>query len=83
MKKDDITVELNAGDLAVHGEIKERERTGVLRSHTRRTGGFDHRVTLPQDTDEQHITAELTDGVLTVNVPKAEKARPRRIEITS
>ncbi|MFI6853945.1 Hsp20/alpha crystallin family protein [Streptomyces sp. NPDC050416] len=83
VKKDDITVELNAGELTVHGEIKEKERTGVLRSRTRRTGQFDYRVTLPQDTDEERITAELADGVLTVKVPKAEKAKPRRIEITS
>ncbi|MDG9709575.1 Hsp20/alpha crystallin family protein [Streptomyces sp. DH10] len=32
--------------------------------------------TLPQDTDEEHVTAELADGVLTVTVPKAEKAKP-------
>ncbi|WP_251016603.1 Hsp20/alpha crystallin family protein [Streptomyces sp. ISL-99] len=82
-KKDDITVELNAGELSVHGEIKEKERTGVLRSRTRRTGQFDYRVPLPQDTDEEHVTAELADGVLTVKVPKAQKTKPRRIEITS
>lgn len=83
VKKDDITIELNAGELSVHGELKEKERTGVLRSRTRRTGQFDYRVMLPQDTDEEHITAELSEGVLTVKVPKAEKAKPRRIEITS
>jgi HSP20 family protein len=82
VKKDDITVELNAGELVVHGEIKEKERTGVLRHRTRRTGQFDYRVMLPQDTDEEHVSAELTDGVLTVKVPKAEKAKSRRIEIT-
>ncbi|MFF8196279.1 Hsp20/alpha crystallin family protein [Streptomyces bobili] len=59
------------------------ERTGVLRHRTRRTGQSDHRVTLPQDTDEEHVSAEPTDGVLTVKVPKAEKAKPRRTEITS
>ncbi|MFI2352771.1 Hsp20/alpha crystallin family protein [Streptomyces sp. NPDC019443] len=83
VKKDDITVELNAGELSIHGETKERERTGTLRSRTRRTGQFDYRVTLPQDTVEEHVTAELADGVLTVKVPKVEKAKPRRIEITS
>ncbi|MEU9445059.1 Hsp20 family protein [Streptomyces sp. NPDC048304] len=54
----------------------------MLRHRTRRTGRFDHRVTLPQDTDEEHVSAELADGVLTVTVPKAQKAKPRRIEIT-
>lgn len=82
VKKDDITVELNAGELSVHGEIKEKERTGVLRHRTRRTGQFDYRVTLPQDTDDEHVSAELADGVLAVKVPKAQRAKPRRIEIT-
>ncbi|MDN3296404.1 Hsp20/alpha crystallin family protein [Streptomyces ficellus] len=83
VKKEDITIELNAGELSVHGELKEKERTGVLRSRTRRTGQFDYRVMLPQDTDEEGVTAELSEGVLTVKIPKAEKAKPRRIEITS
>ncbi|GAA4700946.1 hypothetical protein GCM10023324_64700 [Streptomyces youssoufiensis] len=42
----------------------------------------ENQVTLPQATDEKHVTADLTDGVLTVEVPKAEQAKPRRIEIT-
>ncbi|MFI2765089.1 Hsp20/alpha crystallin family protein [Streptomyces echinatus] len=42
----------HAGELSVHGEINERERTGLLRHRTRRTGQFDSRVTLPQDTDD-------------------------------
>ncbi|MGW3208353.1 Hsp20/alpha crystallin family protein [Streptomyces sp. NPDC001135] len=45
------------------------------------SGHFDYRVTRPQDTDEEHVSAELADGVLTVKVLKAEKAKPRRIEI--
>ncbi|MBH5333952.1 Hsp20/alpha crystallin family protein [Streptomyces pactum] len=82
VRREDVTVELNAGELSVHGEVRERERAGVLRSGTRRTGRFDHRVSLPRDTDAEHVTAELRDGVLTVTVPKAERSRPRRIEIT-
>ncbi|MGW3121658.1 Hsp20/alpha crystallin family protein [Streptomyces sp. NPDC001107] len=80
-EKDDIAIELNAGELSVHGEITEKERTGVLRHRTRRTGQFDYRVPLPQDTDEEPVSAELADGVLTAKVPKSEKAKPRRIEI--
>ncbi|MEU5273996.1 Hsp20/alpha crystallin family protein [Streptomyces hygroscopicus] len=66
----------------VQGESAVSAFTGVLRHRTRRTGQFDYRVTLPQDTDEEQVTAELTDGVLTVKVPKAEKAKSGRIEIT-
>ncbi|MFI7244810.1 Hsp20/alpha crystallin family protein [Streptomyces qinglanensis] len=53
-----------------------------MRRHTRRIGRFDSRTTLPPDSDAEHISAELTDGVLTVNVPKAGKEQAQRIEIT-
>ncbi|MDL5199699.1 Hsp20/alpha crystallin family protein [Streptomyces sp. ALI-76-A] len=38
VKRDDINIELNDRELSISGEYKERERTGVLRRGTRRTG---------------------------------------------
>jgi HSP20 family protein len=80
-KRDDITVELQGDELAVHGEIKERERMGVLRRRTRMTGRFDFRVRLPGEIDEEALEAKLDDGVLTIHVPKSERTRRRRIEV--
>ncbi len=82
VKKNDVTVELTNNVLSIHGELKERERVGVLRHKTRRTGEFDYRMTLPADIDAEKVTATLDDGVLRVEVAKAEAARPKRIEIT-
>ena len=56
---------------------------GVLRRSTRRTGRFEYRAVLPGEVNAEGVNATLTDGVLTVNVPKAEAAKPRHIEITS
>ncbi|MFE2267507.1 Hsp20 family protein [Streptomyces griseosporeus] len=83
LKKDDITIELNAGELAVHGEIKERNApaccatvpavpagsaTGdAAAGHRRRAR---QRRTRRRRAHRHHR-------------PKAEKAKPRRIEITS
>lgn len=67
----------------ITGEFKERERTGVLRRSTRRTGRFEYRAVLPGEVNAEGVNATLTDGVLTVNAPKAEAAKPRHIEITS
>ncbi|MCP9993761.1 HSP20 family small heat-shock protein [Streptomyces albogriseolus] len=53
-----------------------------LRRQTRRTGSFSYRTTLPQNADTEKITADLAHGILTVRVPKAASATPRRIEIT-
>ena len=83
MKRDDIDVEVTGNELVVTGEFKERERTGWLRSRTRRVGRFEYRTMLPQDVNSEQISAELSDGVLTVQVPKTEAAKPRRIPINS
>jgi HSP20 family protein len=80
--KDQITVEVTESELDVHGEIKEKERAGVVRRQTRRIGQFDYRTSLPPNSDTEHVSAELTNGVLSVRVPKAEKDKPHRIEIS-
>ena len=77
----DINVELRDSELVITGEVKQKERKGVLRRQTRRTGQFEYRVTLPGQADEEHIEAKLHDGVLTVRVPKAQSAQARRIEV--
>ena len=81
VKRDDVTVELEAGELAIYGERKERERTGLLRRQTRRTGRFEYRVTLPGDVDPDRVEASLKDGVLRVRVPKTQRSQARRIEV--
>ena len=77
----DIGVELRDNELVVTGEIKEKERKGVLRRRTRRTGEFEYRVAMPGQADEGNVEANLHDGVLTVRVPKSDRARARRIEV--
>jgi HSP20 family protein len=77
----DVNVELREGELVITGEIKEKERKGVVRRRTRRTGQFEYRVMLPGQANENQIEANLHDGVLSVRVPKSEKAKPRRIEV--
>lgn len=83
VKREDISVEFGAGELVVTGQVTRRERVGFLRSRTRPIGRFDYRVHLPADVEQEHVDASLSDGVLTVRVPKTEKARRRRIPITS
>src|ERR1700716_4256091 len=82
VKRDDVDVELNGNELVVTGELKEREHKGLLRRRTRRVGEFEYRVTLPGDLHEHGVEASLTNGVLTVLVPKAEHARSSKIQVT-
>lgn len=79
--RNDVNVELRDSELVVSGEIKERERRGVIRRRTRRTGQFEYRVLLPGEVNQDQIEANLHNGVLTIRVPKAESAKPRRIEV--
>jgi HSP20 family protein len=81
VNRKDVNVELRGGELVISGDIKEKERKGILRRRARRTGNFEYHVTLPGEVDEEHIEASLHDGVLTVRAPKAEQARPHRIEV--
>jgi HSP20 family protein len=81
--KDDVNIELISNELMITGEIKEREREGILRKRTRRVGRFEYRVRLPEQVDPDHVEAKLTDGVLSVRVPKNEQAERRRIQVKS
>ena len=83
VKQEDIDIELSDSELTISGVLKERERKGILRRRTRRTGQFEYRVALPGDADAERIEASLKEGVLTVRIPKPERARRRRIEIKS
>jgi HSP20 family protein len=80
-KREDISIELLGNELSISGEVKVRERKGTVRRSTRRVGRFDYRVTLPSHVDPKKIEAKLSDGLLTVRVPKAEQAQRQRIEV--
>ncbi|MEA2363858.1 MAG: hypothetical protein QOD71_3003 [Thermoleophilaceae bacterium] len=81
--KKDVNIEVRESEVVVSGEIKERERKGILRRRTRPVGRFEYRVTLPGQTDPENVEARLDDGVLRIQIPKPEQARPHRVEVTS
>jgi len=59
-------------------ELAEGEKPYI---RERATGTFSRRLHLGETADADNIEADYNDGVLTVRVPLAEKARPRRVEI--
>ena len=83
VKRDDVNIEVVGNELSITGEIKEKERKGALRRRTRRTGRFEYHVRLPDQVDASKIDASLDQGVLTVRVPKAERAKRQKVEIKS
>jgi HSP20 family protein len=82
-----LSVTVENGTLTIAGEKKfEREnrdeKTGS-QSHERQYGRFERSVVLPQSVDTDKVSANCTNGVLTIELPKAATARPRTIQITS
>ena len=68
--------------LHVKGEAHsqdEEDRRYIVRE--RRHGGFERSVTLPEDADEERMSAGLKDGLLTLVLPRRAKEEPRRIEV--
>jgi HSP20 family protein len=82
-KREDVHVELRESELVITGEIKERERKGIVRRRTRRTGQFEYRVTIPGNADPDTVEASLDDGVLTVRIPKSQREKAREIAVKS
>jgi len=66
------------GNCASPERLRKKRRRQELR---RRHGTFAYRGSLPSDADPEKIDAQLTNGVLTVRLPKAAQSRSRRIEI--
>jgi len=83
VREKDVDIEVMGNELMITGDIKERERQGVLRRQTRRTGRFEFRVMLPERIGSDDVGAKLKDGVLTVRVPKSQRAERRRIEVNN
>ena len=86
LKRDNIEIDVENNVLTIRGEKREERTEGEQgRWHLaeRRYGTFSRSFVLPRDVDAEGIQAAFQDGVLTVTVPKSEKARRRRIEIGS
>jgi HSP20 family protein len=81
VKREDVNIELVGNELSITGEVKEPERKGTVRRQSRRSGRFAYRVSLPSHLEQEKVEAKLDDGILTVTVPKSERAHRRRIEI--
>lgn len=85
VERDQIEVSYDQGVLSIQGERKEERQTGGKGSRRHRTerftGRFARFFTLPAAIEVDAIEATFENGVLSLNIPKAEEVRPRAIEI--
>ena len=80
---DDLNITFNNNVLTISGETKSEQEKEDERYHLRerRYGSFSRSVTLPSTVKGDEIQAGYDAGVLTLHIPKAEEARPKRISV--
>ena len=82
LRLDDLEILVKGSELTLKGERKLEEQEGVTYHRRERgTGSFCSVVRLPVDVDVEGVEAHLENGVLTVQLPKAASALPRRIKV--
>jgi HSP20 family protein len=83
VKPEELNITLENGVLTISGERRFETETKEEQFHRieRRYGAFRRSVTLPDRVTADAVEASFEDGLLQVVVPKAEEAKPKRIEI--
>ena len=78
-----LDIDLHEDVLSIVGHIEEDREPGenvLLKEYE--TGQYIRKFTLSEVIDQEKIRAELVDGVLRLTLPKVEKAKPRKIQLT-
>ncbi len=80
---DKIDIEVEGDTLTLRGErtFSEPNRDAAYHRRERGSGQFRRVVRIPGRLASDEVKAEYRDGVLTVRLPKAREARPRRVQI--
>ena len=79
-----VTLKLVDGVLSIEGHVSVKEYEDLTPTYTEyNVGNFARRFSISDDLDAERIKARMTNGVLEVELPKAERAKPRRIPVST
>jgi len=81
VKREDVDVRFEGGELSVHGHCHPRQPNARFMNAEYGVGNYYRAFTINQEIDADKITAELKQGVLHVHLPKHEAAKPRKITV--
>ncbi len=83
VKKEDVKVTLEQGVLTIQGMRRKGEEAQGTKFHRveRSYGSFARKFSLPDLVDDGNVQAVFKDGILTLHLPKSQKAKPKAIEV--
>ena len=82
---DEMEITLEDGVLSLKGEIQQDEEVEEAKYHVRerRYGSFSRSIRFPMAVNGDAVEATYTNGVLSLSIPKAEAAKPKRIVVNA
>jgi HSP20 family protein len=83
VKEQDLEVSLTGNRLTIsgHREQEQEDQNDRYFASERTYGSFSRSFTLPAGVDQEHVQADMKNGVLTLTVPKRPEVQPRRIPL--
>lgn len=83
---DEQSIEVNVanGVLSIEGQVSLKDYADLSPVYTEyNVGNYARRFTLSNEIDPERIKARMTNGILELELPKAERAKPRRISVSA
>lgn len=79
LRAEDLNIQVLENVVSIEGEYKAEEAEFLLNELPQ--GSFRRTLRMPAEIDSEKVGAKIADGVLTLTLPKAESARPKKIKI--
>ena len=81
IKSEDLNIQVLEDVVRIDAEVKADETNYLVREFS--PSSFSRTLRLPAPIDAEYVEADVTDGVLTLRLPKAESARPKQIKVNA
>lgn len=79
VRKEDIDIKVDNNLLTIDGKTSYQTQDSIVREFN--LTDFYRQFQLSEEVDQENISAEMKNGVLTINLPRAEKAKPKKISV--